>query len=486
MRINDAQVRKNLENAYKKYSDSSSEADIEVALLGLHTGLENALRSYLKASGVHDVDYYQVSFPDLVNMVRDKTGLFAGDPGVVRLLVSLNTTRNGIAHPDEGKPSPQQIENDARQFAKLIRRFWPSFFGDSFPADLEQSRPKPIYQYPSPEIQSPPKPLPPEVPHPQESPRIHPTSQPRKVEPIRTRPHLLPDRSKLWFGKLWADEREPRLHKLKLVKRLVALYLLFTLSTWLKSASFFTARWPEPVKYAGVVLFILAGAAFLWGCIVAGKILAQLRVKRLLLFISFLYVFYIAVVLLTPDNNVPIAQQLLITNRRLIDSAKIKTIDTVLAVLGAPSQFRSLYSGHGNPADFALRGNIDEARLTPIPANSKSEQMNPEIQKAAQTSSAPLSQFNRPNEIFSKASIYSIGFLENGNLLVTIQVPGGISGDYQGYIKEETFKCTILEAYPNRLYCNGPRFEKGQQLTIRIQELSSNEMVYEAKFTVPP
>jgi hypothetical protein len=235
-----------------------------------------------------------------------------------------------------------------------------------------------------------------------------------------------------------------------------------------------------------VVLFILAGAAFLWGCVVAGKILAQLRAKRLLLFTSFLYVFYIVVVLLTSDSNVPLSQQLLTTNRRLIENARTKTMDAALALLDAPSQFRSLYSGHGNPADFAFTDDVDEARLTPIPANPESEQMSSENQIDAPSSSAPLPQFSRPNAIFSSASIYSIGFLENGNLLVTIQVPGGISGNYQGYIQEKAFKCSILEAYPDRLYCNGPGFEKGQRLTIRIHEQSSNEIVYEAEFTVPP
>jgi len=485
MIINDAQVRRNLETAYKKYSLASSEADDQVALLGLHTALENALRSYLKAFGVPSADYYQVSFPDLMDIVRDKTDLFNDDPGVVRLLVSLNTSRNGIAHPDEGKPSPQQIKNDAKQFAKLIRRFWPSFFGDNFPVSLEQAHPKPLQHPPSPEIQYPQEPLPQEVRHPQEPLVSRPITQPRKVEPMRHRPNRLISKSKLWFKKLWVDEREPRLQKTKLIKRIIAVYLLFTASGWLKSASFFTVRWPQPVKNIGVVLFILAGVVFLWGCIVSGKILAQLRLKRLLLFISVIYVFYIAVVLLTSDSNVPISQQLLITNRDLINTAQIKTVDTASTLLDAPSQFRSLYSGRGNPADFAFMDDADGTRLTPIPANQESEQMNSLDQKDAPTSPAPLVQSNQPDAAFSDAVIYSMGYLENGNLLVTIQVPGGIRGDYQGNVEGEVFKCTILEAYPERLYCNGPGFEKGQELTIRIYEQSSNKMVYETKFVVP-
>ena len=474
MRINDAQVRRNLEKAYKDHSLASSEADTQVALLGLHTALENALRSYLKAFGVSDADYHQVSFPDLMDIIRDKTDLFNDDPGVVRLLVSLNTTRNGIAHPDEGKPSPQQIENDAKQFAKLIRRFWPSFFGDDFPTSLEQSPSKPVLQPPPPEVQ-----------HPQEPPKSRPITQPRKVEPIRARSNRLIDRSKLFLKKLWVDEREPRLQKAKLIKRMIAVYLLFTFSIWLKSASFFTVRWPQPVKNIGVVLFILAGAVFLWGCIISGKILAQLRLKRLLLFVSFIYVFYIAVVLLTSDSNVPISQQLLITNQRLINTARIKTVDTASTLLDAPSQFRSLYSGRSNPAEFAFIDDVNGVHLTPIPANQESEQLNSLDQKDDPTSPVPLVQSNQPDGAFSDAVIYSIGFLENGNLLVTIQVPGGVSGDYQGNVEGEVFKCTILEAYPERLYCNGPGFKEGQELTIRIFEQSSNDMVYEAEFTVP-
>lgn len=486
MRINDSQVRKNLENAYREYSNASSEADFQVALLGLHTALENALRSYLRAFGVPDVEYHQVSFPDLVNMVRDKTNLFRDDPGVVRLLVSLNTTRNGIAHPDEGKPSRTQIENDARQFAKLIQRFWPSFFEESFPTALQQSQPQPVLQ-----PKSQPKPVrqpqfpPPEVQHLPEHPRRPITGQ-RNVETTIDRSSYRTGRILPSLKRLWANEHEPRLQKSRLIKRMIAVYLLFTLSTWLTLASFSTARWPQPVKSIAVVIFILAGAAFLWGCLVAGKILAQLRVKRLLLFLSFLYVSYVAFMLLTSDSNVPISQQLLITNRRLVDKARTKAIDAVLAVLDVPSQFRSRYTGHGNPVNFGFIEDVDEARLTPIPANSGSEFMNSENPINAPTSSAPLSQFNGPNAMFSNASIYSTGFLENGNLLVTIQVPGGISGDYQGYIKEEAFKCSILEAYPDRLYCNGPGFEEGQRLTIRIHELSSNEIIFEAEFTVPP
>lgn len=478
MRINDAQVRRNLEKALKDHSLASSEADFQVALLGLHTALENALRSYLKAFDVPDVDFHQVSFPELVNMVRDETDLFATDPGVVRVLVSLNTTRNGIAHPDEGKPSPQQIKKDAGKFAEFIQRFWPSFFGDDFPPFLGQSQPRPV---PQPQ----PQPPSPKVQRPQEPP-IRPITQERNFEPVRDRSNRPWGGNIPWLKKLWVNEREPRLQKGKLVSRMIAVYLLFTFSTWLKSASFFTVRWPQPVKPIGVVLFILAAAAFLWGCVVAGRILAQLRLKRLLLFISFLYVFYIAVVLLTSDSNVPISQQLLITNRRLVDTAQIRTRDIALALLDAPSQFRSLYSGRGNPADFAFIEGFDDTYLTPIPANSESEQMRSENRIDAPTSSAPLPQFNSSNATFSNASIYSIGFLENGNLLVTIQVPGGINGDYQGYIREEAFKCSILEAYPDRLYCNGPGFEKGQRLTIRIHEQPSNEIVYEAEFTVPP
>lgn len=485
MRINDTPVRRNLEKAYKDYSLASGEAEFQVALLRLHTALENALRSYLKASGVPDVDFHQVSFPDLVNIVRDKTDLFADDPGVVRLLVSLNTTRNGIAHPDEGKPPPQQIENDAKQFARLIRRFWPSFFGDSFPASLEQLSPKPVHKHPSPEIQYPQKPPPTEIQQPQEPPRNRPITQPRKVEHIRTRSNRLIGRSKLFLKNLWVDEREPRLQKAKLIKRMVTVYLLFTFSIWLKSASFFTVRWPQPVKNVGVVLFILAGAVFLWGCIILGKILVQLRLKRLLLFISFIYFFYIAVVLLTSDSNVPISQQLSITNRRLIDTAQTKTKDASLAILDAPSQFRSLYSGRGNPDDFAFMDDADGTRLTPIPANQESQQANSADQLDAPTSPVPLVQSNQPDAAFSDAVIYSIGFLENGNLLVTIQLPNRISGNYQGNVEGEAFKCTILEAYPERLYCNGPGFKEGQRLMIRIFERPGNELVYEGEFTVP-
>ena len=105
-----SQAHELLINALRQYFQADTEAEVELAVLALHNGLEEALRAYLASQGYDEVDYRQLSFPDLVDMIRDHTDLFGGDPKLPPLLVSLNTTRAKIAHPEVGeKPTSKQI-----------------------------------------------------------------------------------------------------------------------------------------------------------------------------------------------------------------------------------------------------------------------------------------------------------------------------------------------------------------------------------------
>jgi hypothetical protein len=74
------QARTLLLNALQQYSVAENEAEIEQAVLALHTGLDEAFRAYLTSLGLEEVGHRDIGFPDLVDLIRDHTDLFEGDP----------------------------------------------------------------------------------------------------------------------------------------------------------------------------------------------------------------------------------------------------------------------------------------------------------------------------------------------------------------------------------------------------------------------
>ena len=154
------QAHEALCSALQDYARADTEAKQAHAVLSLQGGMDKALRAYLKSLGFAEVDSRSVNYPDLVDLVRDHTGLFAGDRTLPGLLVSLNNTRNRIAHPDlDDVPSPDDISRDAKQYVNLVRRFWPEIFGEAFPEALLAAPEEPA-PAPEPVHHSPPEPPP--------------------------------------------------------------------------------------------------------------------------------------------------------------------------------------------------------------------------------------------------------------------------------------------------------------------------------------
>ncbi|NIV37277.1 MAG: hypothetical protein GWN58_49995, partial [Anaerolineae bacterium] len=260
-------------SALQKYARADTEAKQELAVLFLHGGLDKALRAYLASSGFLEVDSRSVNYPELVNLVRDYTDLFAGDAGLPSLLVSLNNTRNRIAHPElDNRPSPKKISRDARQYVNLARRFWPEIFGEAFPEALLDA---PVEPEPTPEPIPPPPVSPPEP------------QQPQSPWWPRVQRFLRP---------LWSDDSSPRLQKRVLLRRIIGVILFLALAWLCKEAAIFTARWPEPIKYGGIVLFVLAMASFAWGLVLIWKVFRQVRLKGVVLFFAVTYILLLSAV----------------------------------------------------------------------------------------------------------------------------------------------------------------------------------------------
>ena len=340
------QAHETLCSALQDYARADTEAKRELAILSLHGGLDKTLRAYLESRGFTDVDSRSVSYPDLVNLVRDNTPLFAGDANLPRLLVSLNNTRNRIAHPEpDSRPSPDEISRDAKQYVNLARRFWPEIFDEAFPEALLSAPAEPT-----------------------------PTPKPAPPPPVSP-PDRSPPRSPRWpriqrfLRQLWSDETTPRLQKRLLLRRVIGIIIFLALARLCKEAAIFTARWPEPIKYGGIVLFVLAMASFAWGLILIWKVLRQIRLKGILIFFAVTYILLLSAVVLTSTNSLPWYQEAWQTTREWAGLAGRAVVDTVESVFTAPEEFRVAYIGYRRPVRVPGMDADDPTHLTPIPAN---------------------------------------------------------------------------------------------------------------------
>jgi hypothetical protein len=340
------QAESDLRSALQEYAQADTYAKRASAILSLQDGLDSAFRAYLARLGVADIDSLPAGYPALVNLVRDHTNLFAGDPSLPALLVSLNNTRNKIAHPKLGKPTASELARDADQYVKVIRRFWPIIFREPSPQALPATRAAP-------------KPRPQPVP----LPRREPSPDEREPQPSRW------PRVRQLFRTLWSDENAPRLQKWLLVKRVVGIILFLVLAKILKDAALFTARWPQPVKYGGVVLFVLAMAFFVWSLILIWKVLRQIRLKGLLIAFAAIYVLLLSAVVLTSTSSLPWVQVGWQTTRNWVSLGSSAVVDAASSIVSAPAEFRVAYLGYRRPVRVPGTDPDDPSYLTPIPAN---------------------------------------------------------------------------------------------------------------------
>jgi hypothetical protein len=100
-----------------------------------------------------------------------------------------------------------------------------------------------------------------------------------------------------------------------------------------------------------------------------------------------------------------------------------------------------------------------------------------------QQAMALLSSSN-PGNPFANAYVYSYSFLRKYVYMLTIQLSGQIQGDYRAVVGGEDYKCEIVAAHPDRLYCNGPSVKGGNQ-TVSIYEGSNSQPVFSGDMVLP-
>jgi hypothetical protein len=75
--------------------------------------------------------------------------------------------------------------------------------------------------------------------------------------------------------------------------------------------------------------------------------------------------------------------------------------------------------------------------------------------------------------------------VEDGRMLVTVQLPGGVKGTYHLTLDTEEYPCQVLGSYPDRLYCVGKRLPAGATVMMRIIMEGGSVPVYEATVIIP-
>lgn len=73
---------------------------------------------------------------------------------------------------------------------------------------------------------------------------------------------------------------------------------------------------------------------------------------------------------------------------------------------------------------------------------------------------------------FTDAIIYTHGWMIDG-FFFTIQLSQEVKGKYHAEIGGRKFKCSVLEKYPDRLYCFGPKISAGYRTIQLYEDLAS-------------
>lgn len=124
---------------------------------------------------------------------------------------------------------------------------------------------------------------------------------------------------------------------------------------------------------------------------------------------------------------------------------------------------------------------------TPPPAVSDTPAPTDTMAPAEPTETPLSTATSGPN--FAQASVYAVSHLSGSRLLVTIRIPGGVSGSYSAGVGTSTLRCEILSEYPDRLYCSGPEPYANyqyKQATVALYPAGSAASVFQAEFQIPP
>lgn len=91
-----------------------------------------------------------------------------------------------------------------------------------------------------------------------------------------------------------------------------------------------------------------------------------------------------------------------------------------------------------------------------------------------------------PAKDYSGVEFFTAGLLKKWRFFIAIKFPEKIEGEFYCLVdKNKEYTCTILEEYPDRLYCTGPLAGIDDWIEYAIYESGSNQLVYEDEVFIP-
>lgn len=115
--------------------------------------------------------------------------------------------------------------------------------------------------------------------------------------------------------------------------------------------------------------------------------------------------------------------------------------------------------------------------LTPFPSPSPSPSPSPTIT----ASPYPTPQIN-----FENVKFYTAGFLTDWRFFIALQAPEAFQGDYFMRVQNnKQYTCSVINDYPNRLYCSGPLPVVDDWVNFSLYSSPSEQVLYQGRVYVP-
>lgn len=132
----------------------------------------------------------------------------------------------------------------------------------------------------------------------------------------------------------------------------------------------------------------------------------------------------------------------------------------------------------------AIQAKPPRATPSAIPSAAPTPEILPETGASAPGFIATL--IADPGPAFSRARVYGMAHLSGGRILITLEVPGNLSGEFHADLGGDELRCLILEEFPNRLYCHGPSSHAGQVVSFELFEAGQPEPVFRSEIGILP
>jgi hypothetical protein len=81
--------------------------------------------------------------------------------------------------------------------------------------------------------------------------------------------------------------------------------------------------------------------------------------------------------------------------------------------------------------------------------------------------------------------VLEIGYMGEDLLIVTVQMPGVITQNYEANVEGEIFECTRQEQFPDRLYCFGKKPEGVVNASFKLYKKENGELSVELSIEIP-